>query len=253
MIIQQTKSQLSELKLNGVLIALDEQFQSTTYQQQCFEDRLGHLVDTEYQYRKNNREKRMITAAKFSNPSAFVESIDYLNPRGLDKPYIDSLMLCDWVVHSKNIFFIGPTGVGKTWLACAMANQAIRKGYKVRFYCFTHLLEDMAIAYKDGSLGRLRTRISKFNVLIIDDWAVSPIDARGRQDLLEIVNLFYQRGSLIITSQLPISEWHSYIGAPTQADSILDRIVHCAHKINLKGESMRKVMNSLKGDVSNGK
>jgi DNA replication protein DnaC len=246
MSFQQTMDKLKNLKLNGFVCALQEQMQTTSAHTLAFEDRLALLVDAEGDYRNINRENRLRKAAKFKHTGAYKEDVDYVSHRGLDRSAIESLFLCHWIKLWQNIFLIGPTGTGKSWLACALGNEAIRNNHKVRFYRFPQLLEDMDIARKDGTLPHLRGQLVKLDLLIIDDWAVCAINSQGRHDFLEIVEHFYNKGALIITTQLPLENWHEYLGEPTQADSILDRIVHNAHQISIKGESMRKLQ-GLKG------
>jgi len=168
--------------------------------------------------------------------------IDFRASRGLDKRQLTSLMSCDWVNKGQNLIFTSPTGVGKTWLACAFANQAARRGWPVLYRRLPRLLEEMEIAREDGSLHKLRQQLARTRVLVIDDWGVCSLSNHGRQDLLEVVDDRVATLSTVITSQLPIGEWHAYLGEPTLADAILDRLVHAAHQIALKGESMRKTL-----------
>ena len=192
----------------------------------------------------------MLKAAKLKVSSACIEDIDYQQSRGLDKPYMKVLSTCEWVLRNQYIAITGSTGNGKTWLACAYAQQAFRKGYSTLFYRFPRLLEDLESARLDGSLPKLRTRLSKFKLLVIDDWALSPLSNYNQQDLLEIIDDRTGTGSLIITSQLPINKWHEYIGEPTYADAIMDRILHRTHKLELQGDSMRKAQNLKKEESS---
>ena len=153
---------------------------------------------------------------------------------------MSSIIQCGWAEHGQHVTITGPTGIGKTWLACALGNQAVRKGWSVIYRRTSRLLEELEVAHADGSLQKLRTQLAKTKVLILDDWGVAPMTNRGRQDLLEVVDDRVPNGSLIITSQLPVEKWHEYLGEPTIADAILDRVLNSAHQIALKGESMRK-------------
>ncbi len=222
------------------------QLDSPEFSDLAFEQRLGMLCDAEVHSREQRRQDRAMKMAKLVLPNACVEDIDYRKSRGLDKAYLQSLFTCEWINRKQHVAITGSTGVGKSHLACALAHQAIRKGNNALFYRAPRLIEDMEIARLDGSLPKLRLRLMKFKLLIIDDWALSPLSPNSQQDLLEIIEDRTGKGSLIMTSQLPVSKWHDYIGEPTFADAIMDRIVHRAHKIELHGGSMRRVFNTLK-------
>jgi len=240
MLIQQTIERLKTLKLSGMGRWLDEQRTNAATQELSFDEKIGLMVDAETVDRENRRLTRLLKAAKLKH-DACPENIDYRASRQLDRQVISTLLTCDWVEKSLNTIITGPTGVGKTWLGCALGQQAARKGYTVLYKRLSRLLEELEIAYGDGSLHKLRTRLAKVKLLILDDWALAPLSARGRHELLEIIDDRVRKGSILITSQLPIDQWHDYIGEPTVADAILDRIVHSSHKIELKGESMRKL------------
>ncbi|MCG7928156.1 MAG: IS21-like element helper ATPase IstB [Candidatus Thiodiazotropha taylori] len=167
--------------------------------------------------------------------------MDYSTSRGLDRQVFANLTTCDWITKSLNTIITGPTGVGKTWIACALGQQAARKGMSVIYKRLSRLLEELEVAHGDGSLTKLRTKLAKMDLIILDDWALAPMTAKGRHELLELIDDRIGSGSILITSQLPIDQWHQYIGEPTIADAILDRIVHRSHKIELRGESMRKL------------
>jgi DNA replication protein DnaC len=154
---------------------------------------------------------------------------------------LQSLLTCDWIERNQCTLITGPTGVGKTWLACALGNQAARRGFPIQYHRMGRMLEELEIARGDGSLPTLRGRLGRVKLLILDDWGLSPLTPTMRQDLLEIIDDRLGSGALLITSQLPVSGWHEYIGEPTIADAILDRLVHSAHRIELRGESMRKL------------
>ncbi|RDS82302.1 AAA family ATPase [Dyella monticola] len=239
MLIQQTLSQLRMLRLNAMAEALEHQRDRPALHELTFEDRLGMLIEIECQARDTRRIDRLLKQARLK-VSAAPEDIDYRSSRGIDKRQIASLLTGDWIQRGQNIIITGPTGAGKTWLACALGLQATRHGMTVAYRRLPRLLEDMDIAREDGSLPRFRAQLQKTRMLILDDWGVSKMTARGRQDLLEIIDDRVGMLSVVITAQMPVTEWHVYIGEPTIADAILDRIVHNAHRIELKGDSMRK-------------
>ncbi|OTA40278.1 MAG: AAA family ATPase, partial [Symbiobacterium thermophilum] len=201
------------------------------------------LVDQEWMDRQNRRLARLLKEAKF-RVAACMEDIDYQHPRGLDRTVMRSLATCQWVEYGQHILIVGPTGVGKTFIACALGNAACRHGYTVRYYRVPRLLTDLATARVDGSFRRILNTLSRTDVLILDDWGLAPISVAESRDLLEVIDDRTQARSTVIASQLPIETWHSVIGDATVADAILDRLVHGAHKLNLKGESMRKIANS---------
>jgi len=219
--------------------ALVAQQQQPEMQGLTFEERLGLLVDLEWTYRQNRKLTRLLKAAKLRIPSC-IEDIDYAHPRGLDRTVMRALATCQWVQQHQQILITGPTGVGKTYVACALANAACRQGYTARYYRVPRLLQELATAKADGSYPRLMNTLVKTEVLVLDDWGLAPISAGESRDLLEVIDDRTQKRSTIVSSQLPLEHWHTGIGDPTVADAILDRLVHGAHKIALKGESMRK-------------
>jgi DNA replication protein DnaC len=243
MLNQQTLDQLLRMKLKGMSYAYQEQLQQPA-QDLSFEERFGLIVDREWTYREDRRLKRLLKVAKLREP-ACVEDIDYRHPRGLDRSVLKSIVSCQWITKSQNLILIGPTGSGKTYLACALANQACRLGFMTLYVRISKLLQDFQIAKADGSYAKLLAKLAKLNLLIIDDWGLTPLTPAERRDLLEILDDRYNRGSTLITSQFPITTWHDLIGEPTIADAILDRLVHAAHKITLKGDSMRKTRSPL--------
>ena len=169
-----------------------------------------------------------------------IEDVDYQHPRGLDRKLIRTLAGSDWVRQHQNVLLLGPTGIGKSWLACALAQKACRDGFSVLHRRTAELFRELAVAHADGSIGRLLLRLSRTDVLLLDDFAMAPLKDAERRDFLEICDDRYQRRSLILTSQMPVAHWHEQIGDPTVADSILDRLIHNAYRIELKGESLRK-------------
>jgi len=230
---------LQTLKLSGMVAALADQMATPDIDELAFEERLGLLVDREITERENRRLTSRLRRARLRHIAA-LEDIDYRNPRGLDKGLIQSLATCQWAKEHLNILITGPTGVGKTWLACALAHKACREGYTVQYVRLTRLLRDLMIAKGDGRYPKLLSNLAKVDVLLLDDWGLIKMNAENRRDLLEVLEDRHGRRSTIATSQLPIEEWHAVIGDPTLADAILDRLVHNAYKINLRGESMRK-------------
>ncbi|BAD40284.1 transposase subunit [Symbiobacterium thermophilum IAM 14863] len=218
------------------------QQQQPELQSLSFEERLELLVDQEWLDRQNRRLARLLKEAKF-RVAACMEDVDYQHPRGLDRTVMRSLAACQWVEYGQHILIAGPTGVGKTFIACALGNAACRHGYTVRYYRVPRLLAELATARVDGSLRRILNTLARTDVLILDDWGLAPISVAESRDLLEVIDDRTQARSTVIASQLPIETWHSVIGDATVADAILDRLVHGAHKLNLKGESMRKIAN----------
>ena len=246
MLMNPTYEHLKKLRLDAMLSAWESQKDDPKIVKLSFDERMALIVEAQFIDQGQRKQNRLLKTAKLKISSACIEDIDYLTPRGLDKSYVQALSTCDWLMRNQYIAITGSTGNGKTWLACAFAQQAIRKGSSVLFYRFPRLLEDLEIARLDGSLPKLRTKLSKFKLLVIDDWALSPLSNYNQQDLLEIIDDRTGTGSLIITSQLPINKWHEYIGEPTYADAIMDRILHRTHKLELQGDSMRKVLNTAK-------
>lgn len=239
MSMNQTLEQLRSLGLHAFVEEIEAQRLDPNIQTWSFEDRLGRASQRETEHRDNRRQQRSSKAARLKE-AASPEDIDYRAPRGLDREVMASLLNLDWAQNGLNIVFTGKTGVGKTWLACALGQQAIRKRFSVVYWRLARLLEQLEIARGDGTLIKLRAQLAKTKVLILDDWGLAPMTDHSRRELLEIVEDRHGGASTIITSQLPIAKWHEYIGEPTYADSILDRFLHRAHRIELRGESMRK-------------
>ena len=227
-----TLDKLQALKLTGMVAALTDQMAMADIDDLAFEERLGLLVDRETTERENRRLTNRLRRAKLRHNAA-LEDIDYRNPRGLDKGLIQSLAACQWAKEHLNVLITGPTGVGKTWLACALAHKACREGYSVQYVRLTRLLRELMIAKGDGSYPKLLASLAKVDVLILDDWGLMKLSAENRRDLLEVLEDRHGIRSTIATSQLPIDEWHAVIGDPTLADAILDRLVHNAYKVNL--------------------
>lgn len=245
MLLRHTKKRLTDMRLHGMVKAIQDQLSNPNILDLSFEDRFSMIVDAEFHDREDRRLRRLLKAAKLKN-QASPEDVDFSAHRGLDRQVYSNLVTCDWIAKSLNAIMVGPTGVGKTWLACSLGHQAARKGFSVLYKRLSRLLEELEIAHGDGSLAKLRAKLAKINLLIIDDWALAPMSKRGRHDLLELIDDRIGSGSILITSQLPVDQWFDYLGDPTIADAILDRLVHRAHRIELKGESMRKLHTPIK-------
>ena len=239
MLKQQTREQLHALKLTGILDALEQQQAQPETHDLAFEERFALLVDREVLYRENRRLARLLKAARL-RVDACVEDLDCRHPRGLQKSRMAQLASGDWIRQSLNLCLTGPTGCGKTWIACALGNQACRQGLSVRYLRLPTLLEQLRIAHGDGSYVRLMGQLLKTDLLILDDWGIQALTNPQRNDLMEVIEDRHDRRSTLIASQLPIDHWHEYIGEATLADAILDRLLHGAHRLNLSGGSMRK-------------
>ena len=230
---------MQALKLTGMLEALDEQLSSPDINQLSFEERLGLMIDREMTTRNNRRLKSRLKKARLRQ-NACMEDIDYRHPRGLKRDQIQQLLGNRWLQEHQNVIIVGPTGVGKTWLACALAQKACRDGYTVEYLRLPRLLQDLNLARADGRYPKLIAGLAKTDLLVLDDWGLSPLTEGQRRDLLEIVEDRHNLKSTMITSQMPVEHWHELIGDPTLADAILDRLIHNAHRVPLKGESLRK-------------
>jgi len=231
--------QLKELKLTGMVKALSEQLNMPDIESMDFMTRLGLMVDRESTERANRRLTTRLKKAKLRQQACF-EDIDFRTPRGLDKKLMLSLASCDWIKKANNILITGATGTGKSYLACALAHKACLEGRTARYLRLPRLMEAITISRADGSYGKLMLDLARTDLIILDDWGLAAMTKPQRHDLLEILEDRHGLKSTLVTSQLPVEAWHEYIGDPTLADAILDRLVHSAYKINLKGESMRK-------------
>ncbi len=239
MLNQPTLEKLQTMKLHGMADAFRAQLETTDTSQLSFEERFAMLVDQQWLWKENRALARRLRAAKLKERGV-IEDIDYQHPRGLDRKLIRTLASSEWVRQHQNLLLIGPTGIGKTWLGCALAQKACRDGFTILHKRSSELFRDLAVAHVDGSFRRLLTKLSRIDVLVLDDFAMAPLKDSERRDFLELCDDRYQRRSMILTSQLPLAHWHEQIGDPTLADSILDRLVHNAYRIELNGESIRK-------------
>jgi DNA replication protein DnaC len=231
---------LLAMRLHGMVDALKAQEQDAAARELGFLERLGLLVDRQWNWRQNQALARRLHVAKLRG-NACIEEIDYRAARGLDKSVIRGLAQeSAWVRNHEHIFILGPTGVGKSFVASALAQKACRDGYSAFYTRAAALFRDLALARADGSLRLLLSKLSRLDVLVIDDWAMAPLTEPERRDFWEICEDRYQVRSVILTSQLPVARWHEQIGDPTIADGILDRLVHNAHRIEMRGDSMRK-------------
>lgn len=205
-----------------------------------FDERLTLLVQREVAWRDDRRVERLLKAAKLKVSAACVEDINWRASRSLDRALVAALAGGDWLRHAQNLLITGATGCGKTWLACALAHQAARSGFSVLYTRAARLFDELQVAHGDGSFARRLTQLAKLDLLVIDDFAISPMGAAERNDLLEVLDDRIGSRSTLITSQLPVKAWHTYLDDPTLADAILDRVVHSSHKIELKGKSLRE-------------
>jgi len=240
-----TYDHLRQLKLSGMVNALQSQTeQPSTYEGLAFVERLNLLLEHECLDREHRKQQRLIRAAKFKL-ACTPQDIDYQHPRGLKKSQVAGLLQCDWIPKGQNLLLTGPCGSGKSHIACAIGHQACLKGYSVKYYRISRLLMDLNQAKADGTYQKVLKALAKIHWLILDDWGLEPLKVAHRNVLLEIMEDRYNLNSTAIISQLPTDTWHQTIGDNTLADAILDRLMHNAHRINLKGESMRKKQENL--------
>jgi len=239
MLNEQTVSTLNALKLFGMANSFSDKIAHPSLADLSHQEFFGLIVQDEKTYRENLRLKRLLLNAKLKQP-ACLEDIDYQHPRGLNKQLLLELSSQDWITHHRNVLLTGPTGVGKSFIACALGNFAARLGHTVLYLRAPRLFETLLQSKGDGSHLKTLTRLAKVQLLILDDLFLTPLSDAERKDLLEIIEDRHQKASTVITSQCPTKQWHHIIGEPTIADAICDRLLHHSYKIELKGESIRK-------------
>ena len=250
MLSTQTLEKLHALRLEGMAQALEEQRRQTDITQLDFEERLGLLVERQWLWRENRALVARLHYAQFKI-SAALEDVDYRHPRGLKRAQIEQLRASDWIGRHHNCLITGPTGSGKTFLACALGHQACRDGHRVLYYYAPKLFRELQTAQADGSLMKLLKKLAKASLLVIDDFGLVAATGKQYRDLLEVLDDRHGQGATLLTSQFPVNQWHELINDATVADAILDRLVHNAYRIELKGESLRKAKADLKPDDKN--
>ena len=241
MLIEQTVEKLKEMHLKTMADKFQEIIGGSAYDELSFEDKMALIVDSEYIHRKNNHLDRLFKSAGFDIPTASVENIKYSKDRHLNKELICKLALCNYIQESRNILLLGATGVGKSYIACALGNSAVRNFYSVKYIRLTELFMELDEAREQRKYKQVLRKYQKVRLLIIDEWLTFGISLENAHDLLEIFNGRYQKGSTILCTQFEVAGWYAKIGDPTYADAILDRIVHIAYTIKIDGESMRRL------------
>lgn len=246
MLLHPTLEKLTTMRLTGMASALEQQMKMDGIDDISFEERLGLLLDHEHAARETKRLKTRLRKAKLRQDSS-IENIDFRHPRKLDKSLVLRLSDCQWIKDHNNLIITGPTGVGKSFLACAFAQKACREGFSALYLRMSKFFEDMSLAKGDGRYLKLLNSFAKADLLVFDDYGLTQLNQEQRHDFLEVLEDRHNLKSTLVTSQLPIEHWHEQIGDPTMADAILDRLVHSAHKIKLQGESMRKKIANIDG------
>jgi DNA replication protein DnaC len=250
MLSEHTLDQLRTLRLDGMVHALQDQGHSAAAAELPFDDRLTLLVQREIAWRDDRRVARLLKAGKLKVSAACIEDINWRTSRGLDRNLITALAGGDWLRHARNLLITGATGSGKTWLACALAHQAARNGFSVLYVRAARLFDELQVAHGDGSFARRLAQLARLDLIVIDDFALAPMGASERNDLLELLDDRTGARSTLITSQLPVKAWHTYLNDPTLADAILDRLVHASHKIELK--TTKSLRDTAEGGASGG-
>jgi DNA replication protein DnaC len=239
MLTQQTLEKMNAMKLSGMAEAFQQQLGSSECTRLSFDERLGLLVDSEWTAREQRKLKRRLRSARMRY-AASIEDVDFKHPRSLDRQQVLSLGNCGWIQSRHNLLITGPTGIGKSYLACAFVERACRRGYSAAYLRLPRLLQQLAVARGDGSYDRLLGRLARLDLLAIDDWLLAPLRDGERRDIIEVIEDRSERASTLVASQLPAKEWHAVIGDPNLADSICDRLLHNAHRLELKGPSIRR-------------
>jgi len=242
MTIATLMEQATALSLGGLKQSLLKQSEDSAYAALSFEERLYHLFEAEINQRQDKRISRLLALAGLKDKTASLDQLEYSAKRGLERSLILSLANCDFINKNQNVLLVGPTGVGKSFTAQALARRAISLGYPTKYYRVSTLLEEIKMARLDGSYTKTVAKLSKFKLIVLDDFGVAPLQSDEINNLFEIIEERMFNGSFIITAQLPVKEWHAYLGNETIADAMMDRLIHSAHKIELKGESMRKLL-----------
>jgi len=244
MLKQPLLEKLTRLRLPGFREGLKEQWENPHYAELAFDERLGLLVDLECTRRDNSSLKRRTQAARFALPAS-IEDLDLSPVRGLERSFILELAQGEWIRRHLNILVLGPTGAGKTYLACALGQAACRHGFSVRYHRSSRLLHEIMLSHADGSFPKMLATLARVKLLILDDWLRDPLTASQARDLLEIIDDRYGRSSTMVATQVPVEDWHARLPDPTLADAILDRLIHTAYRLELRGESMRKSHSAL--------
>ena len=239
MLTQETLDKMRTMKMADMAEAFTQQLGASDYAELSFEERVGLMIDTEWIAREQRKLTRRLRTAKLRYPAS-LENIDYKARRQLKRQQVLSLGTCAWIQERHNLIVTGPTGIGKSYLACAFVERACRKGFNAYYVRTPRLLHQLAVAKGDGSYARLLSRLARLHLLAIDDWLLAPLKAAERHDLLEVIEDRSENASTLIASQLPVEDWHTGIGDPNQADALCDRLLHNAHRIELQGPSMRK-------------
>ena len=240
MLTEPTLEKLKSMRLDAMANALVEQGGKPDVHRMVFDERLGLLVDAEWLHRENKRLTRSLREAQLRLTNACIEDIDFAASRGLDRAQVHQLATCRWVSEHQNVILTGATGTGKTYVACALAQQACRRGHRAIYRRMSRLFTELALARADGTYARALARLARADVLVLDDWAMAPVNDAERRDLLEVLEDRYGSRSTIVTSQIPPKRWHEHLGEPNHADAICDRLMHNAHRLVLKGPSRRK-------------
>lgn len=245
MLIQHTLDKMNAMKLSGMAEALQQQLSTREHSQLAFEERLGFLIDGEWLAREQRKLTRRLRSAKLRY-AASIEDVDFKHPRSLDRQQLLSLANCDWIARRHNLLITGPTGIGKSFLACAFVERACRRGFNASYLRLPRLLQQLAVARGDGSYERTLARLAKLDLLAIDDWLLAPLRDGERRDLIEVIEDRCERTSTLLAGQIPSSDWHAVIGDPNLADAICDRLLHNTHRIELKGPSVRHIKTAPK-------